>query len=241
VSYRALAGLFEAQGLRLRGGFWLPEAVAQGRIAAPVVALPGGQPPATVLLVGTVGGEFWPEFSNALEYQDGQPHPLDRWSARLIGQQATRIGAVAVFPSDGPPYHPFQRWAQLCEPVFPSPLGLLIHPDWGLWHAYRGALLLPQRLSDLPESAASTSPPCDSCREKPCLTHCPVTAFTLEGYDVASCARHLNGADRANCLQQSCAARRACPLGRAHHYDSRQTGFFMSAFLASRSGGKTRA
>jgi len=58
------------------------------------------------------------------------------------------------------------------EPLHRSPLGLLIHPEWGLWHSYRGALGLRERL-DLPphESVAS---PCESCRERPCLSACPV-------------------------------------------------------------------
>ena len=35
-----------------------------------------------------------------------------------------------------------------------SPLGILIHPDWGLWHSYRGALAFRERL-DLPASSLS--------------------------------------------------------------------------------------
>ncbi|MGO1117978.1 hypothetical protein ACTL6U_04710 [Rhodovibrionaceae bacterium A322] len=192
-----------------------------------------GRRPATLLLVGAVGGEFWSAFSQAPEFSDGRDNALDRWSERLIRAVAGEAGGLALFPSDGPPYQPFQLWARLSEPVFSSPLGLLVHPDWGLWHAYRGALLLPQTLEDLPQKPHSISSPCDSCREKPCLHHCPVGAFSTEGYDVAACARHLRSADLANCLQKSCAARRACPLGRDHHYDREQTAFFMSAFLES--------
>ena len=33
------------------------------------------------------------------------------------------------------------------EAVAPSPLGILIHPDYGLWHAYRGALAFAERLA----------------------------------------------------------------------------------------------
>lgn len=31
-------------------------------------------------------------------------------------------------------------WGLKAEPVYRSPLRLLMHPKWGLWHSYRGAL-----------------------------------------------------------------------------------------------------
>ena len=43
----------------------------------------------------------------------------------IIGTLAQNLGAVALYPFGGPPYWPFQQWAQRCEPVHPSPLGLL--------------------------------------------------------------------------------------------------------------------
>ena len=41
----------------------------------------------------------------------------------------------ALFPFGGPPHFPFQQWARRAEPVHPSPIGLLIHPIYGLWHS----------------------------------------------------------------------------------------------------------
>ena len=55
---------------------------------------------------------------------------------------AAEIGGQAIFPSDKP-YMPFQQWAMQAEGLKKSPLGMLIHPVYGLWHAYRGAILMP--------------------------------------------------------------------------------------------------
>ena len=65
----------------------------------------------------------------------------DRRVAAAIDPLARSVGAMALYPFDGPPYRPFQRWAMRAEPVAPSPLGLFIHPEYGLWHAYRAALV----------------------------------------------------------------------------------------------------
>jgi hypothetical protein len=121
-----------------------------------------------------------------------------------------------VFPNDQP-YRPFQVWAQAAEPVFPSPIGMLIHPEFGLWHAYRGALLFEEKL-ELPPRADATRP-CDSLRGQACLTACPVGAFSPNAdgsstYDVGSCADHLRTDAGQTCLTGGCAARNACPVGR---------------------------
>ena len=188
----------------------------------------------TILLVGMVGTENWPAFSASPEYRDGAADPLDRYSTRVISALAGEFGATALFPFAGPPWLPFQRWAMRAEAVAPSPLGLLIHPRYGLWHSYRGALGFAEAL-DLPPRRETISP-CDGCAERPCLTICPVAAFSGRGYDVESCATHLRAPQGRPCLTRGCLARRACPAGDAHPQSPEAAGFHMRAFLASRAG-----
>ena len=95
---------------------------------------------ATVVVIGHAGPGLWERFS--AERPDG-PDPLDRWTRARLAPVAERFGAALVLPNDGPPYRPFQRWAMRAEAVHPSPLGLLIHREFGLWHALRAALLFP--------------------------------------------------------------------------------------------------
>jgi ferredoxin len=217
-------GTVSATGLGLRGGFHTEAADA-------VPACVDGRPTQTLVLVGNVGGSMWDAFAASPELADGAPNALDRWTRRVLDGIAGGLGAMPLYPFGGPPYLPFQRWAMRAEPVAPSPLGILIHPDYGLWHAYRGALAFAEPL-DLPPHDARPSP-CAGCREKPCLTACPVGAFGPQRYDVPACVGHIAGAAGAACMAGSCLARRACPVGRAFTYGPAQAGYHMQAFLRS--------
>jgi hypothetical protein len=186
----------------------------------------------TILLLGNLGGAMWPAFSASPERADGAPHGLDRWTRRVLGSVAPGFGATALFPFGGPPWLPFQRWAMKADSVAPSPLGILIHPDYGLWHAYRGAFAFAERL---PLTSREQRPsPCDSCIERPCLSGCPVGAFTPGRYDVARCRDHVGGPRGGTCREGGCLARLACPVGRAHAYPAAEMAFHMAAFLAGR-------
>lgn len=187
----------------------------------------------TLVLAGNAGPAMWDAF--AASSPDG-PDTLDVWSCEVLGKVAAHVGAVALFPFGGPPYLPFQRWATRAEPVYPSPLGILIHPDYGLWHGYRGALAFAERL-DLPPRVDRPSP-CDSCAGRPCLAACPVDAFSDSGYDVDACAGYLRSPDGSDCMAGSCRARRACPIGRDYIYGPDQAVFHMSAFLRGRTSGE---
>jgi hypothetical protein len=225
VTLERAAAVAAAAGIALRGAFHPAR-------DDDVPALPDGRPTGTLVLVGFVGGAQWPAFAASLEAADGRPNPLDRWSRRVIGGLAEALGVVALYPFGGPPWLPFQRWAMTAEPVHRSALGMLIHPDWGLWHSYRGALAFTERLA-LPAPVVRPSP-CDSCAAKPCLTACPVKAFSLERYAVDACAGHLRSAAGGDCVELGCRARDACPVGAAHRFGRDQAGFHMRAFLASR-------
>lgn len=197
-----------------------------------VPKLPDGAEAGTLVLLGFAGREGWPAFAASPEAADGKPNPLDRFSRRVIGALAEAVGGAALFPFGGPPWLPFQRWARRAEPLFPSPLGLLIHPEWGLWHSFRGAVALRERLDLSPLPAAEH--PCEACVGRPCLNACPVGAFTPAGYDVAACAAHIAAPEGADCMERGCAARLACPVGAAHRYPPDAASFFMRAFRAAR-------
>jgi hypothetical protein len=215
-----IAGVLSPYGLILRGGFY-PDPEEAGLIRA-----------ATVLLIGNAGGAMWQAFASHI---DGERNPLDRWTKDVIDPIAENVGARVVYPFD-PEVPPFQRWAVRAETVYASPLGILIHPQYGLWHAYRAALLFSEKL-DLPPRSDVASP-CESCAEKPCLSACPVGAFTGSAYEVAVCASHIAKPD-ADCTSVGCHARNACPIGPEWRYPEAQVRFHMGAF--NRSVGRSRA
>jgi hypothetical protein len=196
---------------------------------APADGVPGNA--GTCVLIGNAGPALWRAFEARKPGADTPPaaDPLDDWVRQQLTALAGTVGAAALFPFGGPPFLPFQRWAQRAGPARPSPLGLLIHPEYGLWHAYRGALVYADRL-ELPAPDHRPAP-CETCATKPCLTTCPVDAFSLSGgYDVPACAAHLARDAGADCRDLGCRARRACPVGRDHVYAPMQAAFHMAAF-----------
>ncbi len=211
-SYAEIAAALSLYGLILRGGFH------------PAPGEAGLEGAGTVLLIGNAGAAMWEAFA---PYIDGRPDPLNRWTERIIGPLADRFGARAVYPfGDGA--LPFQRWALRAATVYPSPLGILIDPEYGLWHAYRAALLFPKRLPLPPRSVRAS--PCETCVGKPCLSACPVGAFSAGVYNVAACAAHLGTGDGADCRDSGCHARNACPVGAEWRYPEAQIRFHMAAF-----------
>ena len=190
-----------------------------------VPELPDGGSAGTVVLVGNVGSSMWEAFSMA---RDPFVDKLDDWSEEVLTGVARLFRATACFPFSRPPL-PFQRWAMRAEPCHASPLGILVHPDYGLWHGYRGALLLHQRLELPPPDRRSS--PCNNCADRPCLDACPVGAFSSSGYDVPACTRHIATPAGEDCLDLGCRARRACPVGTTYQYLPAQARFHMTHFL----------
>ena len=218
---RAIEALLAPSGLMVRGGF-------DPRPEDDVPPLPGGAPVATVVLVGNAGPSMWRAFASA-RARWAQGDALDVWTEHVLSAAAAALGAHPLFPVTGPPWLPFQRWARRAEPVSPSPIGPLIHPDYGLWHAYRGVLAFATAL-DLPPPDRRPSP-CESCEDKPCLEACPVGALKPGSYDLPACLDHITSEAGRDCLGSSCRARRACPVGTQFAYGPEQSAFHMQAFI----------
>jgi len=212
-------------GLRLRGGFATDSAIDVEILRVAPWAR-------TLILVGNVGSELWNKSGAAIAAL-GDPDPLDRWTRAVIEPIAASADGLALFPFAGPPYWPFQRWAERAEGVRQSPIGIQIHPEFGLWHAYRAAILLRDVIVlPRPEHAH----PCDACVDRPCLTHCPVNAFSSAGYAVDRCVEHLVAVqnESGSCNDVGCLARLACPVGAAWRYRPEHARFHMRAFVKAR-------
>jgi epoxyqueuosine reductase len=177
----------------------------------------------TLLLIGPAEPGYWDHVR--LQPEWGGADPIDRWSRRVIGTIACDLGAKAVFPFGGPPWHPFQRWALRSGQAWESPVRLLVHADQGLMVSFRGALALKEVVG-LPTAATR---PCDGCA-KPCLTACPVGALTGAGYDVPRCHGFLDTAAGQDCMGQGCAVRRACPLSQTYARIVEHSAYHMRQF-----------
>lgn len=223
VSLADVWAALSPSGLALRGGFSFA-----GGEDAPIG--PGGSPARAVLLVGNAGGAFWPHFA---AWRDTQPaglaDPLDTWSRLVLEAVAETCGARVVMPNDRP-FAPFQQWATRAEGLKPSPLGILMHAEYGLWHAYRGALLFDDALDaeDLNQDAENPIHLCDLCIGKPCLNACPAGALG-NGFDHVACGAHIGSSKGRLCMEGGCLARNACPHDTVRYPETMQA-FLMRAF-----------
>jgi hypothetical protein len=205
IDLAAIATALDRNGLILRGGFNFAAEVAP--------AGPSDTPAKSILLIGNAGAGHWPAFQTWLAGQGGTvENPLDTWTKAVVEPIAETFGARAVFPSEKP-YLPFQRWAMRAEALKPSPLGLLIHPRYGLWHAYRAALLFDVEMPIQP----------------PCLNACPVGAHSAAGFAYRDCVDHVRGPGAA-CRDTGCLDRNACPFGLDFRYPVEVQAFHMAAF-----------
>jgi hypothetical protein len=223
-----LSAALATHGLILRGGFNFrqDEEAPEG---------PSGAPAKAVLLVGQAGAAPWPHFQR---WRAKQPkdvaNPLDNWSRTVIGEVAATAGARAVSPNDRP-FMPFQQWAMRAEGLRSSPLGILMHPEYGLWHAYRGALLFDREIDmPAPEKVIHL---CDACVGKPCMKACPVGAYSPSGFAYEACLSHVRGAAGGPCRATGCLDRNACPHGAAYRYPADAQAFHMAAFAGLGSAG----
>ena len=209
----------EAHGLSVMGGFH----------TAPEHGAPDGV--ASIAMLG-MARDGWAIFAASPEAQDDEEDPMDRWSARVVTALAEEVGAVPLFPFGGPPYQPFLRWAAATGVIWPSPIGMSIHAERGLWMSFRGALGFAEARDDL--VAARRERPCETCEDKPCLSACPVDAFEGGVYDVPTCVSHIATPAGTDCLQGGCKARHACPVGRDWAPQPPQATFHMGAYLRAR-------
>lgn len=226
-----LAETLGRRGLRVRGGF----AVDSATDAELLRAAPWAR---TIVLIGNAGSELW-DRSGAEIAALGDPDPLDRWTRAVIEPVAASLSGLALYPFGGPPYWPFQRWAERAEGVRQSPIGIQIHAEFGLWHAYRAAILVRDEIVvPRPERGH----PCDTCADRPCLSHCPVNAFSPTGYDVDRCVTHVVAVqnDSGTCSDLGCLARLACPIGADWRYHPEHARFHMRAFVKARMRSKRK-
>ncbi len=181
-----------------------------------------------VVLLGNIGGSMWPAFSR-WRRDHVVSNPLDTWSKSLIQPLATALNATAYFPSD-PPYQPFQQWAMQAERLTRSPLGILFHPQFGLWHGYRGALGLATGINDFPRSGDEA---CDVDNEPEWhCDACPVGAVSRSRFDVRTCHDYLSSRKgQETCMVNGCAVRNACEPGAGHRYPPSQLRFHMEALV----------
>ena len=175
-----------------------------------------------LVLLGHGGRDFW-ERAKAAGFEGDDP--LDRYSRELAGRfmvdYVNTTEFLIIYPLTDL-IVPLQQLGELAGWGSPSPIGSSIHPEFGLWFAYRVALLTN---AELPLVSQPQQPsPCAACREKPCLSACPAGAVgEIGSFQLTRCANH-RVTPFSSCAAR-CLSRLACPVGTTHRYTEEQLSY----------------
>ncbi|MCB0129437.1 MAG: hypothetical protein KDD78_01250 [Caldilineaceae bacterium] len=249
AAFRSGAATLAAQGLNLIAV--VPMASLPAAMIAPLDQAGHDLAAARrLVLLGNGGRAFWHALTAdqaatkrpPTEHPAEHPteHPVDSFSLHLAREFVVHCGGNPDDPRSmemlypAPAEQPFplslQALGEFVNWVHPSPLGLGIHPEFGLWNAYRAAFL-----TDLPLPVTVAAPhasPCAACQEKPCVTTCPAAAVEAEaGLDLWGCS-HFRLVTDSPCAER-CLARLACPVGADHRYRADQIAYHYSHSLAT--------
>ena len=120
----------------------------------------------TLCLLASGGKKLWENLPHPLTIED---HPIESFSKKVMMKFASdflKDDIEILYPADSSilPLQKIGRAMNLCRQ---SPIGIDIHPDYGLWFAFRGIFLTNLEISTpTPKTFES---PCDSCSDRPCM------------------------------------------------------------------------
>ncbi len=179
----------------------------------------------SIIAIGNGGGGFWKAFQRHARENPGwfeRGNPLDDFTQVVIEREISPALSTAGVPHTvaypfmgGSPTLDFMALGKAAGLGGASIIGVLVHPVFGPWIAFRAALLLEEEL-DAPGAAAGFDP-CPRCAARPCVSACPASAVSYPaGWNVPRCLTH-RVEHEAQCAPR-CAARAACVLGPEHRY-----------------------
>jgi hypothetical protein len=186
-----------------------------------------------LILLGNGGPNFWRALQ--AQAQADSNDPVDTFSRALavrFVEQYLQANARVLYPDEQS--LPLQQLGALAGWHHPSPLGVGIHADYGLWFAYRAAVLTdaPLKPTVWPQTESANKSPCDRCATKPCLSACPGQALNASNpLDLTRCLAWRKTPD-SSCAT-TCLARLACPVGAEQRYDQAQIRYHYGRSLAS--------
>ncbi|MGD0288226.1 MAG: hypothetical protein ABSC63_01000 [Candidatus Binataceae bacterium] len=194
----------------------------------------------SIVVVGNGGGDFWRAFSEFAERNPGwrdRANPLDDFTREVIErdvvpavrQSGARCRTVYPFMDGGPTLN-FIELAKLAGLGGPSIIGVVVHPVYGPWIAFRAALIVDVDL-DSPGAALGFDP-CPGCVPRSCIAACPASAVAFPaGWDVPKCLTHRVEVETDCALR--CHARAGCVLGPEHRYPDEELEYHQRRALAA--------
>jgi epoxyqueuosine reductase len=194
----------------------------------------------SIVVIGNGGGAFWRAFKEHTARNPGwvkRENPLDDFTREIVEHEIlpiARAGSVrceATYPfMAGAPMLNFIELGKLAGIGGPSILGVLVHPTFGPWIAFRVALLVDVEI-DAPADALGFDP-CPTCASRSCINACPVHVVSYpRGWNIPKCLEHRVEVE-ADCAPQ-CHSRVACVLGPEHRYPDDELAYHQMRALRS--------
>lgn len=113
-------------------------------------------------LVGHGGRKFWEKLPHPLKGD----HPIDEFSIKIVNEIFP--DALILFPDwNSKTPIPLQKFGRAMNISRQSQLGIDIHPEFGLWFAFRCLFMTSQKVQQI--NLQNVLSPCETCFEKPCL------------------------------------------------------------------------
>ena len=167
-----------------------------------------------LLLTGHGGRLLWQKLQEVgMETAD----PVDTFSTQLTTQFITDYLSnpphLMLYPF-GDYLVPLTQLGEWAGWSHPSPIGQGIHAQFGVWFAYRTAVLVNGDFPTTPRP--QTTSPCQGCVDKPCISTCPAGAAREDAFHISPCVNFRLG-DNSLCADR-CLARMACPVAPQHRY-----------------------
>jgi len=167
-----------------------------------------------IILIGNGGRALWESIPPSLWLQ---ADPVDQHSSaaacRFARQILTQDNYQIIYPGDTPVA--LQQLGTIAGWHTPSPLGIGINPQWGLWYAYRVAVITNDPLPEILQPAPPS--PCAACAEKPCLSVCPAGALCATSTISIDICASYRLAPKSSCADR-CRARMSCPVATEQRY-----------------------
>lgn len=190
----------------------------------------------SLLLFGAGGDEFWrclkaQTAEGVIDASATHVHAVDDFSERIIDaaleHHFSAFTTEQLYP--GNTRIVLSGLGEYLGWSFPTPLGLGINPDYGLWFAYRALVWIdvPIVVDTVKSQAIS---PCQTCVTRDCIAACPAAAVSAEKpFALASCAS-FRLQSNSNCAQR-CIARLACPVAADNRQSLEQHGYHQQRSL----------
>ena len=194
-------------------------------VTEPYRAAPMDVSAKSIVVIGNGGGALWAALSDHANRNPGwwnREHPLDDFTRTIVEREIapvvrdTSARFTVVYPfMQGKITLNFVALGKAAGLAGPSILGVLVHPKFGPWMAFRAAILIDVQLDEAGE--AREFDPCPSCTARTCIAACPTSAVAFpSGWDIPRCLTYRIEAE-ADCTPR-CHARAACVIGPEHRY-----------------------